>query len=795
MDLTQQKLTKGEWEYLEIPVSPNEKVILNLIYNGFNNINHTFNNAKSLLGYMKIMNNNPEFHRYLFENYFKKILEKIIKKNDLDYNLTTKLKGKKTLKKLKQKDFIRLKNSLKKMDNLKETVYEYILLNNASKFFKRTLCPQSYYTLTQLLKNSVLNINIYVKEFIEYIIDSYKTRINKVNLIKNAQEYIEKNKQVFQFSDMKLYDHQKKLFISCNRPGSKLILYQAPTGTGKTMSPVGLANGKKVIFTCAAKHIGLQLAKACISMEIPIAVAFGCKDPPDIRLHYFAAKDYVKNRRTGAIFRVDNSNGEKVQLIITDIQSYLPAMNYMLAFNESNDIIWYWDEPTITLDYDTHKFHSILQDNWKKNEIPNIVLSSATLPNMDDILPMTSAFKHKFKTTNVEEIISYECNKSIPILDVNGDIIMPHYIYKEYKKLKKCARHIERNKTILRHIDVNEMVKFIYYVNKKKYISKEYQINEYFESVSEITIINLKIYYLRLLMLVKKNYQEIYEYFDKRRKNMYNSVIKITTNDSYTLTDGPTIFLTENVEKLALFYLKVSNIPEKELDNIMKTMNRNERYMIELEKVEKDEQHRKDKLGTQQLEKDKSKTNNSTDYKAEQEYSRKVKELKSRILSIELSKKYVPNSKFHLREWARNKETNTSFTSDIEDSVVAEIMCLNINKEWKILLLMGIGVFVKHPNKEYMDVMKKLASEQKLYLIIASSDYIYGTNYQFCHGYLSKDLENMTQEKMIQAFGRVGRSSSQNNYTLRIRDNNLILKLYTRDDNKPEVRNMNLLFK
>ena len=87
-----------------------------------------------------------------------------------------------------------------------------------------------------------------------------------------------------------------------------------------------------------------------------------------------------------------------------------------------------------------------------------------------------------------------------------------------------------------------------------------------------------------------------------------------------------------------------------------------------------------------------------------------------------------------------------------------------------------------------------MAEQQKLYLIIASSDYIYGTNYQFCHGYLSKDLQNMTQEKMIQAFGRVGRSSSQNNYTLRVRDDNLILKLYTKDDNKPEVRNMNRLF-
>ena len=61
-------------------------------------------------------------------------------------------------------------------------------------------------------------------------------------------------------------------------------------------------------------------------------------------------------------------------------------------------------------------------------------------------------------------------------------------------------------------------------------------------------------------------------------------------------------------------------------------------------------------------------------------------------------------------------------------------------------------------------------------------------------GYLSKDLINMTQEKMIQAFGRVGRKGAQSDYTLRIRDNALIEKLYTKEENKPEVRNMNRLF-
>ena len=42
--------------------------------------------------------------------------------------------------------------------------------------------------------------------------------------------------------------------------------------------------------------------------------------------------------------------------------------------------------------------------------------------------------------------------------------------------------------------------------------------------------------------------------------------------------------------------------------------------------------------------------------------------------------------------------------------------------------------------------MKELAYQKKLFLIIATSDFIYGTNYQFCHSYISKDLGEMVGE-------------------------------------------------
>jgi hypothetical protein len=58
---------------------------------------------------------------------------------------------------------------------------------------------------------------------------------------------------------------------------------------------------------------------------------------------------------------------------------------------------------------------------------------------------------------------------------------------------------------------------------------------------------------------------------------------------------------------------------------------------------------------------------------------------------------------------------------------------------------------------------------------------------------LSKDL-NLTQEKIIQGMGRIGRNNIQQTYSVRFRDDAQIAKLFTSDTEKPEIINMNKLF-
>jgi hypothetical protein len=259
-----------------------------------------------------------------------------------------------------------------------------------------------------------------------------------------------------------------------------------------------------------------------------------------------------------------------------------------------------------------------------------------------------------------------------------------------------------------------------------------------------------------------------------------SSGIYITTKDAYTLTDGPTIFICDDIEKVAKFCIQQAKIPTLVMSELMEKINYNNIINDKLNKLEKDldyikeQQENKLTATAQTSVKGKSMKNvrkfnreadNMDEGKSQiSKLTREIEQLKGFIKNVNLNDTFIPNKYHHIQKWAEDMNTKEAFTSNVEEHFVNEIMLLNgIDDNWKILLMMGIGVFINHENIKYTEIMKKLADQQKLYMILASSDYIYGTNYQFCHGYLSKDM-NLTQEKIIQAMGRIGRSNIQQTY-------------------------------
>ena len=540
----------------------------------------------------------------------------------------------------------------------------------------------------------------------------------------------------------------------------------------------------------------------------------------------------------------------------------------MLAFNEKENIITYWDEPTITMDYEEHEFHKTIRENWKQNLIPNFVLSSATLPKLNELTETIPDFTSKFQNSEIYNIVSHDCKKSIPIINANGYAVVPHYLSEDYDKLLEIATHCENYLTITRYFDLEEVVRFITYVVENGFSTNKMNPIRHFEKLDDINMKTIKMYYIKLLQNLKKeNWITICENFKATRTprilsnesidakgikitksrsighgvssqtptnklsglplsrlaseqscHSFNndskpvthqgtSGVYVTTKDAYTLTDGPTIFISNEVEKIGKFCVQQANIPAIIMDDIMKKIEYNNVLNEKLSELENTVEFIKEKsdksiknAGTKsKTSKDTKKYNRDLDNEVENkgEISRMMTEitnLKSMIKPATLNETFVPNKQHHINKWAEDLNPKNAFTSNVDEHIVTEIMGLNgISDMWKVLLMMGIGVFINHPNIRYTEIMKKLADEQKLYMIIASSDYIYGTNYQFCHAFLSKDL-NLTQEKIIQALGRVGRNNIQQKYTLRFRDDSQILKLFTSETEKPEIINMNRLF-
>ena len=67
---TQEKLTRQEWEGIEVPLPSNELEILSLIKKGWHNPDIIINKIPSFLSKSKITPS-PEMHNYIYHHYFK----------------------------------------------------------------------------------------------------------------------------------------------------------------------------------------------------------------------------------------------------------------------------------------------------------------------------------------------------------------------------------------------------------------------------------------------------------------------------------------------------------------------------------------------------------------------------------------------------------------------------------------------------------------------------------------------------------------------------------------------------
>lgn len=784
MSFLQTKLTKFEWESMEQKVDSKELDILKMIRDGYHdeNIHHYIQQTAGQL--LKLDHADKDY--YIYMSMFKEIMSTFIKKYS-EFGIS-EIKINKPKKPLNTADTIRLDTNSKKI----ETCVEYTALEMMKYFVKNMSKDQNketfdlyYYNIQFLLK--MYKLNKYIEEYLVKFLEFNKDKTKPFNFLEHTYDYIENN-SIFNFAPMGLYEHQKDIYRIMKEDGPHLIYYRAPTSSGKTLTPIGLCEQYKVIFICASRHIGLSLAKSAVNVGRKVAFAFGCETPDDVRLHYSSVKTYVEKYGKK---RPVHGDGRNVELMICDIQSYEVAMLYMESFFPTKEMTIFWDEPTITMDYEDHELHSDIRGLWFVNKIPNIILSSATLPNEEDMSDVTRKYQTKFQG-KIHYLETLDETTNITLLDTNGKIVMPHTVFSDSHE--NMISFIDKHgKSHMKFLSLNECSAFILYIYKMykkselgKYIKKQFKELDCIHSHS----IRL-CYYEIIKQIVSMEWSNIVNEFQStRNKNPLNVGNHIVTESSYTLTHGPTIYLCEDIDKWMNYYVENSGIHDSIFDELDKKIEYNNAVSEKLERTRK------------AIEDKTSKFEDNENKMREQRFDPETKSLihtaevlERSLKPIQLSNLYIPNSREHFTKWApggSNYEKSNAFMSHVDEIYVKKIMSLNTNKNYKILLLLGIGIF--NPEiVDYNDIMKELAENKKLGVILAGSDYIYGTNYQFCHAYISEDLMKMTQEKIIQSIGRVGRKEKNKTFTFRFRDDSIIDKLFIQTTNI-ESNNMNRLF-
>jgi hypothetical protein len=149
--------------------------------------------------------------------------------------------------------------------------------------------------------------------------------------------------------------------------------------------------------------------------------------------------------------------------------------------------------------------------------------------------------------------------------------------------------------------------------------------------------------------------------------------IYLTTSDAHTLTEGPTIFLANDVEKVAQFCLQQANIPSLVMDELMNKIERNnvlsEKIMVlekELEDAQESVQASDERGGgggggfsSKHKSKSKSKSKGdreNPEAKEERGACRKIQSeldaLRMQVRPVNLNEVFVPNTLLHLNKWA-----------------------------------------------------------------------------------------------------------------------------------------------
>jgi len=792
--ISSKSLTSKKWSLIEKPL-PDADLKRNKIINdlGEKSINMTIElvNSSGLftvgeINYLKIRDEIKDLLEL-------PVLETILKKEEKKLNKATKLKLENCQINLKNKIEI-LKNLLKD-DNIQGKLYEDLMINfnyiemrililmklidiiskkKTSSLFGKNIkeisLEEQNDTKEELLlasKKILHNLKIYKKSdnffkkicnipdvdivLSQTLIDDFNFKIEQLNSQINLKLYEIANKRpklIFDtkyditIPEMKLKPHDTQIelinIVKNNINNGFLIFYKTLPGLGKTSMILSICsfikksnelNKKKVIFCCSdiLESVRVQVLRVMFNFGIKFGIGISSDE----------SKYTIKNSW-------NCKNDDDRELIVCDYLS-----TYLILKEAKNDYLLFFDEPTVLTDVSSD---SIIIKTLAKilYYLPKCtILSSATLPLLDEIRNITDKYKENYPDSVISEITSNKILVGCTIKDFDDNIIVPHNYCNNSKELELLLIKIKKYPLL------GKFYTLPYLMNLNEFM-KNYNLNINLESIESFDQENILENILLLLERVVCNNTINFNSFKSIQINDINE--NKYDNSKYDTTlgkiDYSKLLTTHAFKYLGCCLIATHNPLEfirnnfyqmiEKLKNKINIKNINHVY----DKYIKDDKNLKEQIEAIQ-----------TKYTSENVIEEKINSLLNNKPKINFPLALQINTHEHIKNFAKYvKDYDDTLLKNVITPESIDISTYTIEEPVNFLLYMGIGIYSKNLPSDYTDLVLEMLSERQLAFIITDESFCYGANYQISNVIINDDLaDNHSINTILQLIGRTSR--------------------------------------
>jgi len=720
------------------------------------------------------------------------VLQLIDKKEEKKLNKATKLKLENCQTNLKNKIDI-LKNLLKD-DNIQDKLYEDLMINfnyiemrililmklidlitkkkTTSLFgknIKEVSLEEQNDSKEELLlasKKILHNLKIYktdnffkkicnipeVDIFLsQTLIDDFKFKIEQLSTQIDLKLYEIANKRpklIFDtkyditIPEMKLKPHDTQLLlintVKNNINNGFLIFYKTLPGLGKTSMILSICSfikksnelpKKKVIFCCSdiLESVRVQVLRVMFNFGIKFGIGISSDD----------SKYIIKNSW-------NCKNDDERELIVCDYLS-----TYLILKEGKNDYLLFFDEPTVLTDISSD---SIIIKTLAKilYYLPKCtILSSATLPLLDEIEDITTNFKNKYPDSIISEITSNKILVGCTIKDFDDNIIVPHNYCNNSKELELLLIKIKKYPLL------GKFYTLPYLMNLNQFM-KNYNLNINLESIESFDQENILENILLLLERVVNNDCIDFNSFKSIHINDINE--NKYDNTKYDNTLGKIDYsklLTAHAFKYIGCCLIATNNPLEFIRTHFYEMIEKLKNKINIKNINHvyDKYIKDNKTLQEQIEVIQTK------YTSENVIEEKINTLLNNKPKINFPLALQINTHEHIKNFAKYvKSYDDTLLKNVITPESIDISTYAIEEPVNFLLYMGIGIYSKNLPSDYTDLVLEMLSERQLAFIITDESFCYGANYQISNVIINDDLaDNHSINTILQLIGRTSR--------------------------------------